>query len=81
MLDGRDDDVTAPGLLAESQSLDGEIIGLGAARSEIDLGASSADEPGDVFAGRLDGVQGLAALGMQALGVPGDVPKAETHGL
>ena len=81
MFDGRDDDVPAPGLLAESQSLDGKIIGFGPARSEINFGALSADEPGDFFACRFDGFQGPAALGMQALGIPGDFPEAEPHGL
>ena len=54
VLDGRDDDVPAAGLLAQGQALDGEIVGLAAARGEIDLGRRRPDQGGDLFPGRVD---------------------------
>ena len=79
MLDGRDDDVAALGLLAEGQALDGEVVGLGAAGREIDLVAARADQGGDVAAGGLDGLLGFAAGRVQAAGIPEGLLEVRPH--
>ncbi len=62
-------------------SEEGEVIALGAAGGEDDLGGEAVEEAGDGLAGALDGGTGVTALLMDGAGVAEVLDPEGTHGV
>ena len=77
----RDHPGAAPPLDDRRQAEHAERVGLGPAAREHDLLARPADQAGDLVAGALDPIPGLAPLGVDRRRVPGKVQGRLDHGL
>ena len=60
---------------------EGEVVALGAAGGEDDLGGAAAEQRGDLLAGALDGGAGVLALLMDGAGVAELLDPEGTHGV
>ena len=81
MLDGAGDDVVALIPSGEGRALDGPVVALGAAGSEVDFLGLGADGPSHLPAGGIHGAAGVAAGGVDAGGVAEALGKVGQHGL
>jgi len=76
-----DDDVVALAPVAHGVADQGEVVRLGRARGEDDLGRLGADEAGDAGAGLLEGGRGRVADAVQRRGVAEVLREVGQHGL
>ena len=83
VLDGGGDEVG--GFLREEIGLqdaeEGEVVALGAAGGEDDLGGAAVEQRGDLLAGVLDGGAGVLALLVDGAGVAEVLDPEGTHGV
>ncbi len=83
VLDGGGDEVGgfAVGGFGGEDAEEGEVVALGAAGGEDDLGVEAAEEAGDGGTGLLDGSAGLLAVLVDGAGVAVVLHPVGTHGL
>jgi len=79
VLDAGGDEVSGCGGVLECAE-EGEVIALGAAGGEDDLGGAAVEEVGDLIAGVVDGGAGELALLMDGAGVAVVLEEEGTHG-
>jgi hypothetical protein len=79
VLDGRADEVPLCRRPDQHGALDGQVVGLGAAGGEHDLGRGDPDQGRDLLTGRLHGRPGRPALGVLAGGVGGRTLEQRQH--
>jgi hypothetical protein len=80
VLDGGGDEVGRFGGFVREDAEEGEVVALGAASGEDDLGVEAVEEAGDGGAGLLDGAAGLLALLVDGAGVAVVLHPEGTHG-
>ena len=80
VLDGGGDEVGGFGGSVREDAEEGEVVALGAAGGEDDLGVEAVEEAGDWVAGVLDGGAGVLALLVDGAGVAEVLHPEGTHG-
>ena len=66
--------------IGRGQALEGQVVGLGAAGDEDDLGRIGVDQPGYGFAGLGHGLLDDLAFGVGALVIAEELPEIGKHG-
>ena len=81
VLDGRSDDVVAAVTVGSGDSLDGVVVGLGAAAGEDEIVFRAAEHTGNLLAGAVDSLTSGETEGVAAGGVAEEPVHVGQHGL
>src|SRR5579875_1829849 len=81
MLDGRSDNVLAFVARGQSDTLDGQVVALGATAGKYDFGGPAVENGGDLFTRPVNGLHGSPPKGVDTAGIAIVAGKIGQHGL